>query len=68
MDFLHLVLQREVVIALAVLGAAAVTFGTWLRQRASQQQVGQLLYYTGYGATGTSIVLFILAGLLGVPG
>lgn len=59
-------LQREVVIALAIIGAAAATVGAWLRHRGTSAAAGQALYWGGYTITGISVALFILAGLLGV--
>ena len=59
-------LQREVVIALAVIGAAAATLGVWLRQRGTAPGVAQAVYWGGYTITGVSIALFIIAGLWGV--
>jgi hypothetical protein len=63
---LEQILQREVVIAFAVIGAAGVMLGTWLMRRMVGSQIAQAVYWGGYGATGTSVLLFILAGLLGV--
>ena len=65
---ISLVVRREVVIGLALVGAAAVSAGTWLMRGDGNPYVGQALYYGGYGTTGLSVLLFILAGLLGAPG
>lgn len=62
---LEQILQREVVITLAIVGAVAVTLGSWMMRRAVGSPMAQAVYWGGYGATGTSVVLFILAGLLG---
>jgi hypothetical protein len=62
---LEQILQREVVVTLAVVGALAVTLGSWMMRRTVGSQVAQAVYWGGYGATGTSVLLFILAGLLG---
>lgn len=60
------VLQREVVIALAIVGAVAATLGSWLMRRIAGSTMAKAIYFGGYGATGISVLLFILAGLLGV--
>lgn len=62
---LEQLLQREVVVVLAIIGATAATAGAWMRYRHRAPAVGQLLYWGGYATTGLSIALFILAGLLG---
>jgi hypothetical protein len=58
-------LQREVVVTLAVIGAAAATLGAWLRGRGTSPAVGLAVYWGGYAITGISVALFILAGLWG---
>ncbi len=59
-------LQREVVISLAVIGAIAATAGSVMRNRAAPSAAGLVLYWGGYTVTGISIALFIIAGLVGV--
>lgn len=60
-------LQREVVIALAVAGAILATLGYWMQQKSLAPPLGRMLYLGGYGISGASVLLFILAGLLGYP-
>lgn len=60
-------LQRELVIALAVVGAVVSTLGSWTRSKNAMSPWGMLLHWGGYGVTGVSVLLFVLAGLLGYP-
>jgi hypothetical protein len=63
MDFL---VQRSVVIALAVAGAVLSTAASVLRARGRLGERGARgLNYAGYGVMGISMALFILAGLRG---
>ena len=59
-------LTRPVVVALAVLGALLSIAASALQvKRVIGERTARLLNYAGYGAMGISMLLFILAGLLG---
>ena len=59
-------LTRPVVVALAVLGALLSTAASILQvRRLISERTARLVNYAGYGAMGASMLLFILAGLLG---
>jgi hypothetical protein len=63
MDFL---LARPVVIGLAILGAVLSTAASMLQSRGMlSEKNAKLMNYAGYGAMGASMLLFVLAGLLG---
>jgi hypothetical protein len=65
----ELLLQKPVVVALAILGALLSTLSAFLQRRQVLGERGaRLLNYAGYGAMGVSIVLFVLAGLWGARG
>lgn len=59
---LDLLTRRAVVVALALAGAALATAGTLARSRAAKPRWAEALVYAGYGLTGASILLFIVAG------
>lgn len=65
---LEQLLQKEVVVTLAVSGACAVVIGHWIQLESRAPLLGKILYFGGYGISGASVLLFILAGLLGSPG
>jgi len=65
---LEQLLQREVVTMLAVTGACVVMIGHWFQLKSRAPSLGKILYVGGYGISGASVLLFILAGLLGSPG
>ena len=59
-------LTRPVVVVLAVLGALLSTAASILQvRRLISERTARLINYAGYGAMGVSMLLFILAGLLG---
>ena len=64
MALLDWLLQREVVITLAIVGAVVATAGSHFVNRASTDdpRFARLVLKTGYGITFTSIALFIVAG------
>ncbi len=63
---MELLLSRPIVIALAVLGAVLATAASILQSRGLMGERGaRLLNYGGYGFMGASMLLFVLAGLLG---
>jgi hypothetical protein len=67
MELLDLVLQRPVVIALAIAGAAVATVGSVLLRQGSRvdPKTARLILRVGYGITWISIAIFIAAGFLG---
>lgn len=61
-------LDRRVVIALAVAGGVLAALAPLLRIRGTVGERGaRRLNYAGYAFMGASMLLFILAGLRGVP-
>jgi hypothetical protein len=65
----ELLLNRPVVVTLAVLGAVLATAASMLQRRGIVGERGaRMLNYAGYGFMGASMVLFALAGLLGTTG
>ena len=66
---IEILLTKPVVVALAVIGAVLATCASMLHQRGILRERGaRILNYAGYGFMGVSMLLFVLAGLLGVPG
>lgn len=62
-DLLDALTRREVVVGLAVVGAAVATIGSVARGRAaSPPGWAQAVVYAGYAVTGISVLLFIVAG------
>lgn len=62
-------LDRRVVIALAVAGGALAALASFLQMRGFLGERGaRNLNYAGYAFMGASMLLFTLAGLLGGPG
>jgi hypothetical protein len=58
-------LEREPIIALAILGAVLATLGTYLANRSGRRsRVPVLLVRSGYALTLASVAAFILAGFL----
>ena len=66
MEFLALIAARPVVIALAILGAIVATLGNhWVRRPGRLGARGaRFVLRLGYGLTGASVALFIVAGFL----
>jgi hypothetical protein len=65
----ELLLNRPVVVTLAVIGALLATAASMLQRRGIVGERGaRVLNYAGYGFMGASMVLFALAGLLGTTG
>ena len=63
---MDLLLNRGVVIALAVLGAVLSSLASFLELRGYVgPNAGRVINWTGYGCMGVSMLLFALAGLLG---
>ena len=67
MEFMTLLLQRKVIIALAVFGALTATVGSiFMRKNSSvNPRVARTVLRTGYALSWGSIATFIIAGLLG---
>jgi len=63
---LSFLLEREVIIAFALIGALIATVGNYLvyRKSADDPGFGKLVLRLGYGITFISIGLFIVAGFL----
>ena len=63
---MEVLLERPVVIGLAVLGAVLSTAASFLQKKGVLDERGAtLMNYAGYGVMGVSMFLFVLAGLLG---
>ena len=69
MELLALIAGRPVVIALAILGAIVATLGSYLVRHPGRlgERGARFLLLLGYGLSGASIVLFIVAGFLPKP-
>jgi len=67
MELLDVVLQRPVIIALAIVGAAVATVGSVLLRQGSRvdPKIARLVMRIGYGITWLSVGIFIVAGFLG---
>jgi hypothetical protein len=66
LELLGLIASRPVVIALAILGATVATLGGWLARNPGRlgPEGARFLLRLGYGITGLSVLLFIVAGFL----
>ena len=66
MEFLALIATRPFVIALAILGAIVATLGGYLVRRPGRlgERGGHFVLRLGYGLSGASVALFIIAGFL----
>ena len=65
---MEVLLERGVVIALAVAGAILSTAASLLQARGKLGASGaRRLNYAGYAFMGVSMLLFVLAGLTGAP-
>ena len=67
MDFLAPLLQRNIIIALAVIGAVIATAGSVLLKKNSriEPKVARFIMKFGYAITWASIALFIAVGFFG---
>ena len=67
MEFMTLLLQRKVIIALAVIGALIATVGSILMSKNTSvnPRVARIVLRTGYALSWGSVATFIIAGLLG---
>ena len=62
-------LDRRLVIALAILGGILSALASLLQMRGSvSERRAKHLNHAGYAFMGASMVLFVLAGLTGAPG
>jgi len=65
---MELVITKPVVVALAVAGALLCTGASFLQLRGYVgEKAGKAMNWAGYGVMGASMLLFVLAGLRGVP-
>jgi multisubunit Na+/H+ antiporter MnhE subunit len=66
LELLGLVASRPVVIALAMAGAIVATIGSWLMRNPGRlgARRARLVLRIGYGITGVSVFLFIVAGFM----
>ncbi len=67
MELIPLLLQRDLIIALAIFGALIATVGSMLMRNKSSVSpyMARLVLRTGYGLSWGSVAVFIIAGLLG---
>ena len=65
-EVLALIAGRPIVIALAVLGATVATLGSWLVRHPGRlgERGARFVLRFGYGLSGASVALFIVAGYL----
>ena len=67
MEFLAPILQRNVIITLAIVGGVVATLGNFLVQKEPNNipRFSRLILKSGYTITWSSIALFIAAGFFG---
>lgn len=67
MDILTLLLQRPVIITLALTGAAIATLGNVTLRKSTKvgHKTARLITRVGYGISWISVALFIAAGFFG---
>ncbi|SVB04206.1 uncharacterized protein METZ01_LOCUS157060 [marine metagenome] len=67
MSGLEFLLQKHIIIALAIAGASLVTLGAYLKKNdiLTRSKVVVLLIRIGYFFTWISVFIFILSGFLG---
>ena len=67
MEFLTPILQRNVIITLAIIGGVTATLGNFLVQKKPNNipRFSKLILKSGYIITWTSVALFIAAGFFG---
>ena len=65
-DFIDSLLQRHVVIALAIIGALLATAGSYLtrKQKLLAPRAARLILRVGYGLTWASVAIFIIIGFV----
>lgn len=66
MEILGLIADRPVVIALAILGGIVATLGSYLVRHPGRlgERGARFVLRLGYGLSGASVALFIVAGFL----
>jgi len=62
MPLIDAILQRPVIIALAIIGASIATLGSYHKARHGDTTRSQRLIVVGYAVTALSVVVFIVAG------
>lgn len=64
MEFLDLIIQRPVVVGMAIVGAVVATAGSFMLARPSRfgKERSGFVLRLGYAISGASVVLFIIAG------
>ena len=67
MEFLAPILQRNIIISLAIIGGVIATLGNFLVQKKPNAfpRFSRLILKSGYTITWTSIALFIATGFFG---
>ena len=67
MEFLAPILQRNVIITLAIIGGVIATIGNYMVQKKPNTIPGfsKLILKSGYTLTWTSVALFIATGFFG---
>ena len=61
---MEVLLDRRLVIALAIVGGAFAVLASWLQVRGTiGEKRARILNYAGYGFMGASMLLFVLAGV-----
>ena len=67
MELLAPLLERNVIIALAIGGGVVAVIGSFLLRRKTSinPQVARFVLYAGYTISWSSVALFIVAGFLG---
>lgn len=65
-DFIDSLLQRHVVIALAIIGALLATAGSYLtrKQKLLAPRTARLILRVGYGLSWASVAIFIIIGFV----
>ena len=63
-DFIDSLLQRHIVIALAIIGALLATAGSYLtrKQKLLAPRTARLILRVGYGLSWASVAIFIIIG------
>lgn len=67
MEFLAPLLQRNVIVALAIFGGLLALLGSWLVRGKSSvnPKAARLVLRSGYAVSWLSVALFVVAGFLG---
>lgn len=67
MEFLAPLLQRNVIIALAIFGGLLALLGNWLLRRKAplSPKAARFVLRSGYAVSWLSVALFIVAGFMG---